>query len=180
MIEPWKDVWSGAEWDQFVMQAVVPKLALYLKNLSIPTNSVSKKTLEPIQNWVNHVPIGATNKMLIDFFFPNMLAIVRGWVRSPTCVLKNVANWYRLWYDQFVPELKNSAVVRDCLSKILQVMSVACDEHAQKMPGNDNIPPPPPPPLFSEPDEDDSSSSRSRQPDFEFGHRGGEKKRRRA
>jgi len=53
-------------------------------------------------------------------------------------------------------------------------MSVACDEHAQKMPGNDNIPPPPPPPLFSEPDEDDSSSSRSRQPDFEFGHRGGE------
>ncbi|CBY13754.1 unnamed protein product [Oikopleura dioica] len=46
MIEPWKDVWSGAEWDQFVMQAVVPKLALYLKNLSIPTNSVSKKTLE--------------------------------------------------------------------------------------------------------------------------------------
>ena len=88
------------------------------------------------------------------------------------CVLKNVAHWYRLWYEQFVPELKNNAVVRDCLSKILQVMSVACDEHAQKMPGNDNIPPPPPP-LSSTPDEDDSSSS-SRQPDFEFGHRGAE------
>jgi tuftelin-interacting protein 11 len=84
MIEPWKDVWSGAEWDQFVMQAVVPKLAFYLKNLSVPTDSVSSKTLEPIQNWVNHVPIGAINRMLIDFFFPNMLAIVRGWVRSPT------------------------------------------------------------------------------------------------
>jgi hypothetical protein len=70
MIEPWKDVWSGAEWDQFVMQAVVPKLAFYLKNLSVPTDSVSSKTLEPIQNWVNHVPIGAINRMLIDFFFP--------------------------------------------------------------------------------------------------------------
>jgi hypothetical protein len=87
-------------------------------------------------------------------------------------VLKNVATWYKLWYEQFVPELKDSAVVRDCLSKILQVMSVACDEHAQKMPGNDNIPPPPPP-LSSSPSEDDSSSS-SRQPDFEFGHRGAE------
>ena len=89
--------------------------------------------------------------------------------------MKNVATWYRLWYDQFVPELKKSSVVRDCLTKILQVMAQACDDHAKKMPES-YVPPPPPPPMpesnWQDDEDEDDDESASSTNDFEFGHRG--------
>ena len=84
ILKPWKSVWSPAEWDQFMMQNIYPKLELHTNRIIINVESVNGKQIKYVQNWVNYVPTNALFKLFDEIFFPKWLAVLRTWLKSNT------------------------------------------------------------------------------------------------
>ena len=82
ILAPWKSVWSPADWDQFMMQNIFPKLETCANREIISIETVNGKFLQSIQKWVDHVPPAAFMKLFDEIIFPKWLAVLKAWLGS--------------------------------------------------------------------------------------------------
>ena len=87
ILKPWKSVWSPAEWDQFMMQNIYPKLEKHTNTIIINIEVVHGKQIQCVQSWVNYVPNNAILKLFDKLFFPKWLAVLKTWLQSNTVSL---------------------------------------------------------------------------------------------
>ena len=148
VLAPWKNIWSPAEWDQFMIQNIVPKLEVAMRGITINVSTCNTKEVDWVQDWIGLVPFKSILRIFDEVFYRKWSVALKAWLSSPTCNLSDVAGWYRAWYTALHVDIKSSGTVRDHLSQCLQLMKQTCDERSRRLPQSapPKIPPPPSPP----------------------------------
>ncbi|WWC91342.1 uncharacterized protein L201_006285 [Kwoniella dendrophila CBS 6074] len=98
-----KDVYSSSEWDKLIIQFVLPKLGVCLReDFSI---NPRKQDLVPLEDWVMpwHKVLRQSmfSHLLEVEFFPKWLDILYIWLIQPNYKPDEVANWFVWWKGRF-------------------------------------------------------------------------------
>jgi len=169
VLAPWKDIWSPAEWDQFMIHNIVPKLEVAMRGITINISTCNTKEVDWVQDWIGLVPFKSILRIFDEVFYRKWSVALKAWLSSPTCNLSDVAGWYRAWYTALHIDIKSSGTVRDHLSQCLQLMKQTCDERSRRLPQSapPKIPPPPSPPsMVISDDEMDTGDNEPEQPSY--------------
>ena len=84
VLRPWRSVWSPAEWDQFMLQNIYPKLEKHLRGLLITVETVKADEIDHVQLWHEMLPMTALLKLFDEAFFPKWLIVLKAWLSSTT------------------------------------------------------------------------------------------------
>ncbi|WWC64165.1 uncharacterized protein I303_106773 [Kwoniella dejecticola CBS 10117] len=98
-----KDVFSSNEWDKIIIQYVLPKLGVCLRDdFSI---NPRKQDLVPLEDWIMpwHKLLRSSmfSHLLEVEFFPKWLDILYIWLVQPAYKPDEVANWFVWWKGRF-------------------------------------------------------------------------------
>jgi tuftelin-interacting protein 11 len=96
-----KDIYSSSEWDKLVLQYVLPKLGVCLReDFSV---NPAKQNMIPFQDWVmpwHNLIRGSMFTHLLDVeFFPKWLDTLYLWLVHPGYKPDEVANWYVIYHS---------------------------------------------------------------------------------
>ncbi|KAK8843422.1 hypothetical protein IAR55_007079 [Kwoniella newhampshirensis] len=98
-----KDVYSSSEWDKLVIQYVLPKLGVCLRDDF--TVNPRKQDMTPLEDWVMpwHKLLRPSmfSHLLEAEFFPKWLDILYIWLVQPAYKPDEVANWFVWWKSRF-------------------------------------------------------------------------------
>ena len=82
---PWRDVWSEAEWNQFMIQNIVPKLESAMASITVNIATIDDKKIRYVQDWVGLVPSQVILRLFDEIFFRKWSVALKAWLQSP-CV----------------------------------------------------------------------------------------------
>ena len=83
ILTPWKNVWSEVEWNQFMLQNIVPKLEATMSNIVINISTVDTTSIGHIQDWIGLIPSQAMLKIFDEIFYRKWSAAIQAWLKSP-------------------------------------------------------------------------------------------------
>lgn len=143
-----KDIYSSSEWDKLVLQYVLPKLGVCLReDFSV---NPAKQNMTPFTDWVMPWHDLIRNSMfthLLDVeFFPKWLDTLYIWLVHPGYKPDEVANWYvpispflwssvyqltmprfLWWKEQFPPAVRELEAVQHGFNQALDLMNQAVE-----------------------------------------------------
>ncbi|OCF31369.1 tuftelin-interacting protein 11 [Kwoniella heveanensis BCC8398] len=97
------DVYSSSEWDKLIIQFVLPKLGVCLRD-DFAINP-RKQDMVPLQDWIMpwHALLRSSmfSHLLEVEFFPKWLDILYIWLVQPAYKPDEVANWFVWWKGRF-------------------------------------------------------------------------------
>ncbi|KIS00067.1 tuftelin-interacting protein 11 [Cryptococcus deuterogattii 2001/935-1] len=124
-----KDVYSSNEWDKLIIQFVLPKLGLCLREDF--TVNPRKQDMVPLQDWVLpwHTLIRQSmfSHLLEVEFFPKWLDVLYIWLIQPSYKANEVATWYQWWSERFPEEVRDTPGVKQGFESGLNLMQEAMD-----------------------------------------------------
>nr|KIR84073.1 tuftelin-interacting protein 11 [Cryptococcus tetragattii IND107] len=124
-----KDVYSSNEWDKLIIQFVLPKLGLCLREDF--TVNPRKQDMVPLQDWVLpwHTLIRQSmfSHLLEVEFFPKWLDVLYIWLIQPSYKANEVATWYQWWSERFPEEVRDMPGVKRGFESGLNLMQEAMD-----------------------------------------------------
>nr|ODN90675.1 hypothetical protein L203_01786 [Cryptococcus depauperatus CBS 7841] len=101
-----KTVYSSNEWDKLILQFVLPKLGICLRD-DFAINP-RKQDMVPLKSWVlpwhELIRPSMFSHLLEAEFFPKWLSMLHVWLVQPNYVHREVTDWYSWWKNQ-LPEL---------------------------------------------------------------------------
>jgi len=128
IIAPWNGVWSDSDLQTFITRNIIPKLQMSLqKDLVVNPH---KQLLEPIRwvfAWANVAAPRLLVHVLCGFFFPKWFHALFQWLSSAPD-FEEVSRWYLGWRDLFPANLREHALVKQMLSRGLDLMNAAIEE----------------------------------------------------
>ncbi|KIR70204.1 tuftelin-interacting protein 11 [Cryptococcus deuterogattii CA1014] len=124
-----KDVYSSNEWDKLIIQFVLPKLGLCLREDF--TVNPRRQDMVPLQDWVLpwHTLIRQSmfSHLLEVEFFPKWLDVLYIWLIQPSYKANEVATWYQWWSERFPEEVRDTPGVKQGFESGLNLMQEAMD-----------------------------------------------------
>ncbi|KAK4686900.1 tuftelin-interacting protein 11, partial [Tremellales sp. Uapishka_1] len=98
-----KDIYTSAEWDKLVLQYVVPKLGVCLReDFSVnPRNQDMVPLEEWVMPWHTLLRSSVFSHLMEVEFFPKWLNILHVWLIQPSYKPDEVANWFIYWKSRF-------------------------------------------------------------------------------
>ncbi|OXH30890.1 tuftelin-interacting protein 11 [Cryptococcus neoformans] len=124
-----KDVYSSNEWDKLIIQFVLPKLGVCLREDF--TINPRKQDMVPLQDWVLpwHTLIRQSmfSHLLEVEFFPKWLDVLYIWLIQPSYKANEVATWYQWWSERFPEEVRDMPGVKQGFESGLNLMQEAMD-----------------------------------------------------
>ncbi|WWC73228.1 uncharacterized protein I206_107194 [Kwoniella pini CBS 10737] len=124
----WKnDVFSSNEWDKLIIQYVLPKLGVCLRDDF--TINPRKQDLVPLQEWVMpwHKLLRSSmfSHLLEVEFFPKWLDILYIWLVQPAYKPDEVANWFVWWKGRFPEAVLDMRGINHGFNSGLELMDQA-------------------------------------------------------
>jgi tuftelin-interacting protein 11 len=124
-----KDIYSSSEWDKLVLQYIVPKLGVCLRedfNIN-PAN----QNMTPFSEWVmpwHELLRGSMMAHLLDVeFFPKWLDTLYLWLVHPGYKPDEVANWFLWWKEQLPVQVRDHDSTRHAFKQALDLMNQAVE-----------------------------------------------------
>jgi tuftelin-interacting protein 11 len=128
-----KDIYSSSEWDKLVLQYVVPKLGVCLRE-DFAVNPANQNMV-PFAEWVmpwHELLRGSMMAHLLEVeFFPKWLDTLYLWLVHPGYKPDEVANWFLWWKEQFPPPVRDSDAVQHGFKQALDLMNQAVELGSQ-------------------------------------------------
>ncbi|WWD21052.1 hypothetical protein CI109_105533 [Kwoniella shandongensis] len=122
-----KDVYSSSEWDKLIIQYVLPKLGVCLRDDF--TINPRKQDMVPLEDWVMpwHKLLRASmfSHLLEAEFFPKWLDILYIWLVQPAYKPDEVANWFVWWKSRFPDAVLEMRGVSHGFNSGLELMNEA-------------------------------------------------------
>lgn len=122
MIQPWISVFSQQELDTFLINNILPKLAIILQEFVINPAQQSLDGWNWVMDWVDVVAPAIMADLLDKSFFPRWLQVLTMWLNmSPN--YDQVTEWYSGWKALIPPQLKEQQQIKDHFRTALDLMS---------------------------------------------------------
>jgi tuftelin-interacting protein 11 len=124
-----KDIYSSSEWDKLVLQYIVPKLGVCLRDDF--TINPANQNMTPFSEWVmpwNELIRGSMMAHLLDVeFFPKWLDTLYLWLVHPGYKPDEVANWFLWWKSQFPDQVRDHPSTQHAFKQALDLMNQAVE-----------------------------------------------------
>ncbi|WVQ93333.1 hypothetical protein IAU59_000401 [Kwoniella sp. CBS 9459] len=122
-----KDVYTSSEWDKLIIQFVLPKLGVCLRD-DFAINP-RKQDMVPLQDWVmpwhNLLRSSMFSHLLEVEFFPKWLDILYIWLVQPAYKPDEVANWFVWWKGRFPEAVLEMRGINHGFNSGLELMNEA-------------------------------------------------------
>ncbi|WVF65686.1 hypothetical protein IAT40_000417 [Kwoniella sp. CBS 6097] len=122
-----KDVYSSSEWDKLIIQFVLPKLGVCLRD-DFAINP-RKQDMVPLQDWIMpwHTLLRSSmfSHLLEVEFFPKWLDILFIWLVQPAYKPDEVANWFVWWKGRFPEAVLEMRGINHGFNSGLELMNEA-------------------------------------------------------
>eukprot|EP00741_Cyanophora_paradoxa_P006953 tig00001065_g6727.t1 len=142
LLVPWRTVWEGQGMEALLRAAVLPKLALLLRDFPI---NPFEQYLEPfhwVTAWADLMPVGMLAGLLDAEFFPKWYRVLYGWLaQRPN--FEEVTAWYMGWKAQLPAAVAETEAARAWLTRALDLMNDAVSD--PDAPPRPELAPPPDP-----------------------------------
>lgn len=149
IISPWKGVFPEADFQNFLLKNIIPKLQLNLAEIMINPLHQDMDQFNQVWEWHELISTQAMAQMLVKFFFPKWMQTLVIWLnQNPN--LEQVSRWYLGWKAQFSTAILESIAIKEHFRRALELMQRST---GAGLPANMQIPAPiiepiiaPPPP----------------------------------
>lgn len=97
-LQVWREVIQTSEWDNLILQYIVPQLAAQLReDFTINPREQDLKPLMTVLSWKNLLRDSVLSQLLETEFFPKFLETLYTWLISSGVNFEQVAEWYTWW-----------------------------------------------------------------------------------
>jgi tuftelin-interacting protein 11 len=124
-----KDIYSSSEWDKLVLQYIIPKLGVCLRE-DFAINPANQNMV-PFSQWVmpwHELLRGSMMAHLLEVeFFPKWLDTLYIWLVHPGYKPDEVANWFLWWKEQFPAPVRESDATQHAFKQALDLMNQAVE-----------------------------------------------------
>lgn len=94
----WREVIPKTEWDNLVLQHVVPQLSVHLREkFTVNPRAQDLTPLSLVLSWRPLLRSSILSQILETEFFPRLLDALHTWLVAPGVNYEQVADWYRWW-----------------------------------------------------------------------------------
>ena len=123
-----KDIYSSSEWDKLVIQYIIPKLGVCLReDFKINPANQDMKPFEWVMPW-HELVRGSMMAHLLDVeFFPKWLDTLYLWLVHPGYKPDEVANWFLWWKSQFPEQVRDHDSTQYAFKQALDLMNQAVE-----------------------------------------------------
>ncbi|KFM56990.1 Tuftelin-interacting protein 11, partial [Stegodyphus mimosarum] len=124
ILEPWKTVFSQGVMDAFVINNIVPKLAMALQAYVINPHQQHLDVWNWVMAWLDMMPEPCMITLLEKNFFPKWLQVLYTWLtHSPN--YEEVTKWYTGWKSMLPPSLLTHPTIKEQFRQALDIMNRA-------------------------------------------------------
>ncbi|CAL1280519.1 unnamed protein product [Larinioides sclopetarius] len=124
ILEPWKSVFSQGVMDAFVINNIIPKLAMALQAYVINPHQQHLDVWNWVMAWMDMMPEPCMVTLLEKNFFPKWLQVLYTWLtHSPN--YEEVTKWYTGWKSMLPPSLLAHPVIKEQFRQALDIMNRA-------------------------------------------------------
>jgi len=123
-----KDIYSSSEWDKLVIQYIIPKLGVCLReDFKINPANQDMTPFEWVMPWSELIR-GSMMAHLLDVeFFPKWLDTLYLWLVHPGYKPDEVANWFLWWKSQFPEQVRDHDSTQHAFKQALDLMNQAVE-----------------------------------------------------
>lgn len=125
-LEVWREVIQSSEWDNLILQYIVPQLASQLReDFIVNPREQDLKPLNPFLAWKNLLRDSVLSQILETEFFPKFLDTLHTWLSASGVNFEQVAEWYSWWKKEVFGSLSNLPGVARGFETALDLMNQA-------------------------------------------------------
>eukprot|EP00301_Raphidiophrys_heterophryoidea_P004155 c11824_g1_i3.p1 GENE.c11824_g1_i3~~c11824_g1_i3.p1 ORF type:complete len:706 (-),score=158.02 c11824_g1_i3:158-2275(-) len=124
VLSPWKGVFPAKDFEQMLLQTVVPKLLYCVRELLI--HAGNQTTLDPLKwlfSWTDVLPTTVIVAILETDFFPKWHNVLIQWLCTGTADYTQVMQWYTAWKSLFPSGILSHDRVQVQFKQALDVMN---------------------------------------------------------
>lgn len=125
-LEVWKEVIQPSEWDNLILQYIVPQLAVQLREeFFVNPRDQDLAPLSAVLAWSKLLRDSVLSQILETEFFPKYLETLHTWLSSSGVNFEQVAEWYTWWKNEVFGTLQNLSGVARGFESALDLMNQA-------------------------------------------------------
>jgi tuftelin-interacting protein 11 len=123
-----KDIYSSSEWDKLVIQYIIPKLGVCLReDFKINPANQDMTPFEWVMPWSELIRGSMMTHLLDVEFFPKWLDTLYLWLVHPGYKPDEVANWFLWWKSQFPEQVRDHDSTQHAFKQALDLMNQAVE-----------------------------------------------------
>ncbi|PWN49414.1 TFP11-domain-containing protein [Violaceomyces palustris] len=129
-LEEWKGVYRSEEWDNLMLETVVPRLGSKLRNeFKVDPSDQDMTIMTNVVSWWSSKLIRPSilSRLLEREFFPKWLNVLHQWLIQPRANLDEVAQWYTYWKSWFPSEMVEMEGIQHGFNKAIRLMDRALE-----------------------------------------------------
>lgn len=125
-LEVWREVIQASEWDNLILQYIVPQLAAQLReDFVVNPREQDLTPLTSVLAWRKLLRDSTLSQILESEFFPKYLDTLHTWLSSPGVNFEQVAEWYTWWKKEVFGPLQSLPGVARGFETALDLMNQA-------------------------------------------------------
>lgn len=121
IISPWNGVIPDADFQNFLLANIIPKLQLTLAELIINPLHQEMDQFACVWEWSELISTATMTQMLVKYFFPKWMQTLVIWLnQNPN--LEQVSRWFLGWKSQFSEAILQQNAVKEHFRRALELM----------------------------------------------------------
>jgi len=124
ILEPWKNVFSRATMDAFIIKNVLPKLVILMQEFNINPHQQLLDPWQWLMDWEDLIPVPSMVTLLEQHFFLKWLQVLCAWLgHNPN--YDEVTKWYMGWKSMCPQAVLAHPAIKELFNRALAVMNNA-------------------------------------------------------